>query len=53
MDAKAHQVIAFHVGARSRDSAKELWANILLVYRERAMRFSSGGNVQRIIWIPP
>jgi insertion element IS1 protein InsB len=36
MDAKTHQIIAFHVGDRSRDSAKELWANIPLVYRARA-----------------
>jgi len=25
---KTRQIIAFHVGNRSRDSAKELWANI-------------------------
>jgi insertion element IS1 protein InsB len=36
MDAKTHQIIAFHVGDRSRDSAKALWANIPVVYRERA-----------------
>jgi insertion element IS1 protein InsB len=36
MDAKTRQVMAFHVGDRSRDSAKELWANIPLVYREQA-----------------
>src|SRR6266540_7303370 len=36
MDAKTRQVIAFHVGDRSRDSAKQLWAKIPLVYRERA-----------------
>jgi insertion element IS1 protein InsB len=36
MDAKTRQIIAFHVGGRSRDSAKALWANIPVVYRERA-----------------
>jgi insertion element IS1 protein InsB len=37
MDARTRQVIAFHVGDRSRDSAKELWAKIPLVYREQAI----------------
>ena len=36
MDARTRQVIAFHVGDRSRDSAKQLWAKIPLVYREQA-----------------
>jgi insertion element IS1 protein InsB len=36
MDATTRQVIAFHVGERSRDSAKELWAKIPVVYREQA-----------------
>jgi insertion element IS1 protein InsB len=36
MDATTRQVIAFHVGDRSRDSAKELWAKIPEVYREQA-----------------
>jgi insertion element IS1 protein InsB len=36
MDAKTRQIIAFHVGDRSRDSAKQLWAKIPLVYREQA-----------------
>ena len=36
MDAPTRQIIAFHVGDRSRDSAKELWAKIPLVYREQA-----------------
>jgi insertion element IS1 protein InsB len=36
MEAKTHQVIAFHVGDRSRDSAKALWANIPELYREQA-----------------
>jgi insertion element IS1 protein InsB len=36
MDVNTRQVIAFHVGDRSRDSATELWAKIPLVYREQA-----------------
>jgi insertion element IS1 protein InsB len=36
MDAKSRQVIAFHVGDRSRKSAKHLWAKIPLVYRHHA-----------------
>jgi insertion element IS1 protein InsB len=36
MDAKTRQVIACHVGDRSRKSAKRLWANIPLVYRHHA-----------------
>jgi insertion element IS1 protein InsB len=36
MDATTRQVMAFHVGDHSRDSAKELWAKIPLVYREQA-----------------
>ena len=36
MDARTRQVIAFHVGDRSRDSAKQLWAKIPLVYRAQA-----------------
>jgi insertion element IS1 protein InsB len=37
MDAKTRQIIAFHVGDRSRDSAKQLWANIARGYREQAI----------------
>src|SRR5262245_52976129 len=36
MDAKTRQVMAFHVGDRSRKSAKRLWAKIPLVYRPHA-----------------
>jgi insertion element IS1 protein InsB len=36
MEAKTRQVIAFHVGDRSRETAKELWAKMPLVYREQA-----------------
>jgi insertion element IS1 protein InsB len=34
MDVKTRQVIAFHVGDRSRRSAKRLWAKIPVVYRQ-------------------
>lgn len=36
MDKQTCQIIAFHVGDRSRDSAKQLWANIPAVYRKQA-----------------
>jgi insertion element IS1 protein InsB len=36
MDAKTRQIIAFHIGDRSRESAKQLWAKIPLAYREQA-----------------
>jgi insertion element IS1 protein InsB len=36
MDATTRQVIAFHVGDRSRKSAKRLWAKIPLAYRQHA-----------------
>jgi insertion element IS1 protein InsB len=36
MDAATRQIIAFHVGDRSRDSAHELWAKIPGGYREQA-----------------
>ena len=42
MDVKTRQIIAFHVGDRSRESAKELWAKIPLVYREQATFHRTG-----------
>jgi insertion element IS1 protein InsB len=36
MDTTTRQVIAFHVGDRSRKSAEQLWANIPAAYREQA-----------------
>ena len=36
MDATTRQIIAFHVGDRSRESVEELWANIPVIYREQA-----------------
>jgi insertion element IS1 protein InsB len=40
MDTQTRQVIAFHAGDHSRESAKQLWANIPAVYRKQA-RFST------------
>jgi len=37
MDATTRQIMALYVGDRSRDSAKELWAKMPLVYREQAI----------------
>jgi IS1 family transposase len=36
MDATSRQVIAFHVGDRSRKSAQQLWSKIPLAYRQHA-----------------
>jgi len=36
LDAETHQVLAFHVGDRSRRSAKRLWAKIPQAYRQYA-----------------
>ena len=36
MDATTRQIIAFHVGDRSRESAKALWATISEVYQDHA-----------------
>jgi insertion element IS1 protein InsB len=41
MDAKSRQVIAFHVGNRSRRSAKRLWAKIPQAYRQQAMFYTN------------
>jgi insertion element IS1 protein InsB len=40
MDTKTRQVIAVHVGDRSRKSAKRLWAKIPEVYRQHATFFT-------------
>ena len=40
MDATTRQVIAFHVGDRSRRSAKRLWAKIPQAYRQHAMFYT-------------
>lgn len=36
MDKQVHQIIAFHVGDRHYNSAKQLWAKLPAVYREQA-----------------
>src|SRR5215472_8402604 len=36
MDKQTRQIIAFHVGDRSHESARQLWANLPAVYREQA-----------------
>jgi len=40
MDAQTHQIMAFHVGDRSHDSAKQLWANLPAGYREHALFYT-------------
>jgi insertion element IS1 protein InsB len=40
MDATSRQVIAFHVGDRSRHSAKRLWAKIPHAYRQHATYYT-------------
>jgi insertion element IS1 protein InsB len=40
MDAKSRQVIAFHVGDRSRKSATRLWAKIPAAYRQYTMFYT-------------
>ena len=37
MDKQTRHIMAFHVGDRSHESAKQLWANLPAVYREQAM----------------
>ncbi len=36
MDVKSRQVVAFHVGDRSRRSARKLWKKLPDMYREQA-----------------
>src|SRR4029453_5342368 len=40
MDAKTRQVIAFHVGDRSRKRSNRLWAKIPRAYRQHAMFYT-------------
>src|SRR5215467_10361313 len=40
MDTQTRQIIAFHVGDRSHESAQQLWANLPAVYREQAMCYT-------------
>jgi IS1 family transposase len=52
MDASTRQVMAFHVGDRSQDSAEQLWANIPAVYREQAIFYTDQYTVYKGV-IPP
>jgi insertion element IS1 protein InsB len=47
MDGSSRQIIAFHVGNRSRDSAKQLWANLSAVYREQAIFYTDQYEVYK------
>jgi insertion element IS1 protein InsB len=40
LDKQTRHILAFHVGDRSQDSAKHLWAKIPAMYRERAIFFT-------------
>jgi insertion element IS1 protein InsB len=40
MDTKTRQIIAFHIGDRSRKSARRLWAKIPEAYRQQAMFYT-------------
>ena len=40
LDRKTRQIIAFHVGDRSKDSAKQLWEKIPNAYREQAIFYT-------------
>jgi insertion element IS1 protein InsB len=40
MDKQPRQILAFHVGERSQDRAKERWAKIPAGYRERAVCYT-------------
>jgi insertion element IS1 protein InsB len=52
MDATTRQVIAFHVGDRSGQSAEALWEKIPAVYQERALFYTDQYEVYKGI-IPP
>jgi insertion element IS1 protein InsB len=47
MDKSTRQIIAFHVGDRSRDSAKQLWANVPAVYQEQAIFYTDQYEVYK------
>jgi insertion element IS1 protein InsB len=52
MDAKTRQVIAFHVGDRSRKSGEQLWATIPAVYQQQATFYTDCYEVYNGV-IPP
>jgi insertion element IS1 protein InsB len=47
MDKQTRQIMAFHVGDRSRDSAEQLWANLPTVYREQATFYTDQCDVYK------
>src|ERR671914_2049743 len=47
MDRSSRQIIAFHVGDRRRDSAKQWWANLSAVYREQAIVYTDQYKVDK------
>jgi insertion element IS1 protein InsB len=47
MDRSSRQIMAFHVGDRRRDSAKRLWANRPVVYREQAIFYTDQYEVYK------
>jgi insertion element IS1 protein InsB len=52
MDAKTRQIMAFHVGDRSRESGERLWAKIPAVYQRRATFYTDCYAVYKGV-IPP
>src|SRR5215471_14271227 len=47
MDKQTRQIMAFHGGDRSHESAQTLWANLPAVYREQAMFYTDHYAVYR------
>jgi insertion element IS1 protein InsB len=47
MDRSTRQIIAFHVGDRSRDSARRLWANLPAGYRKQATFYTDQYEVYK------
>jgi insertion element IS1 protein InsB len=47
MDKVTRQIVAFHVGDRSRDSARQLWANLPGMYREEATFYTDQYEVYK------
>jgi len=52
LEAQTRQVVAFHIGDRSRESAGALWGKIPAVYREQAIFYTDRSEVYRAV-IPP
>jgi insertion element IS1 protein InsB len=53
IDAETRQVIAFHVGDRSRRSARKLWGKIPAVYRRQASFETDGRGLTKVSSLPP